>query len=796
MNTDYNNEIDDSTNQPSPKTHKIPGTSIELTTPQISTPIGVTTGLLTYEAIDEYAYQFNTWHNDIMIDKMEREDEIANMWNDMLGNFGVGDAAFAGAGAASGGGGGSVLTEALSVEKDVLLEPAASAAATTTSTDSSTTASIIPEVPLNGAFAQQQEATVDIAPTTAAPASVELHDKSMTDETVTSLSSSSTPQLSDISSSETSVTAQSSSPVSSSSLNELVSVNEGTMNTPISSHNNANTDLMVESTTGATPTTVNEVEVDGDVIVMNAPTSTSSFESGNTDLVADVTTAAHPSVTESTQYSDTNGVINGGGIDIHTPVGATQYSDGQFGSPAEMYSQTASSATVDQNSFNSFGSSESFSRWHNEASGSNPLRDLASSLPPPIERIRGTGGEYYNEAVASQFQGIQDMATTTAPPSGVDDLVDSLSSSDLSNALGIGDVGASVTSIPSDVSDSFTTQPPDASYDHLFEGAEKMKSSILSNLPEVHMDSIQDKVDAALNSQQSNALSDFASSSGASMNDALISVKENGAAKLGSLFGSASHSLGEIQDKMVSAGASSMKGLGNAAQSMSTSTLPSSLSNVDIDAPQSAQMSDALHSFYSSAPISSAIQHVNDATIADIGNGIMDAVKFMSGILLTAVDANLDLAVPGSSSASVLQSVRSSVTSMLDNASYTISSVMNDIGNLTLKDIVHNLMVLIVATADVLMKIMNAVIYVISGKDSSGWVIQATNTVDQATSQLLAQADDVTHRSFGDLAISIGEYSHHVGDELIGLLGSFNGVEGVDSTLDVVTSAIQTGLSL
>jgi hypothetical protein len=281
------------------------------------------------------------------------------------------------------------------------------------------------------------------------------------------------------------------------------------------------------------------------------------------------------------------------------------------------------------------------------------------------------------------------------------------------------------------------------------------------------------------------------------MNDALISAKENGAAKLGSILGSASHSLGEIQGKMVSAGASSMKGLGNAAYSMGTSTLPSSLHNVDIDASQSAQnIGDALHSFHSPTAVSSAIQHVNDATLADIGNGIMDAVKFMSGILLTAVDANLDLAVPGSSSASVLESVRSSVTSMLDNAGYTVSSVMNDIGNLSLKDIVHNLMVLIVATADVLMKIMNAVIYVISGKDSSGWALQATSTVDQATSQLLAQADDVTHRSFGDLAISIGEYSHHVGDELIGLLGSFNGVEGVDSTLDVVTSAIQTGLSL
>lgn len=262
------NEISDNTNQPSPKTHKIPGTTIELTTPQISTPIGAVSGLLTYELIDEYAYQFNTWHNDIMIDKMKREDEIATMWNDVLGNFGVRNAVSAAAASGDGGGEGSVLTEALSVEKDALLEPAAP-----TSTDSSTTTSIsIPEAPLNGAYGQQQEAAVDTTPTTAAPASVELHDNSMADETATSLSSSlsSTQQLSDVSSSETSVAAQSSSPISSSSLNEVVSVNEGN--------------------------------------IMNAPTiTTSSFDGGNTDLMTDVITAAPPTVTESTQYSEPPG---------------------------------------------------------------------------------------------------------------------------------------------------------------------------------------------------------------------------------------------------------------------------------------------------------------------------------------------------------------------------------------------------------------------------------------------------------------------------------------------------------
>ena len=176
----------------------------------------------------------------------------------------------------------------------------------------------------------------------------------------------------------------------------------------------------------------------------------------------------------------------------------------------------------------------------------------------------------------------------------------------------------------------------------------------------------------------------------------------------------------------------------------------------------------------------------------------MDSVKFMAGILLTGVDANLNLAAPGSSSALVLENVQSSVNSMLDNASYTVMNVINDVGNLSLKDIVHNLVVLIVATADMLMKVMNAVIYLLSGKDTGSWALQATSTVNEASSQLLAQADDVTHRSIGELASSIGDYSYHVGNELVALLESLNGVEGshFDSTLDMVTTAMQTGFTM
>lgn len=307
--------------------------------------------------------------------------------------------------------------------------------------------------------------------------------------------------------------------------------------------------------------------------------------------------------------------------------------------------------------------------------------------------------------------------------------------------------------------DSFTTQSPDISYDHFFNGADKIES---------------------------NSLSEVASSSGASTNDALISAKAK-------LFGSVSHSLGDIQGK-VNAGVSSMKGAGNGAHMpFDTHSLDGSQFTAELQ-----NAGEAFQSIHPPAVVSSAIQHASDASLADIGHGIMDAVKFMAGILLTVVDANLDLAAPGSSSVIVLESVKSSVNSMLDNASYTVANVINDVGNLSLKDIVHNLMVLIVATADMIMKVMNAVIYLLSGKDTGNWVLQATSTVNEASSQLLAQADDVTHQSIGELASSIGDYSYHVGNELVALLGSLNGVDGAhfDGTLDMVTTAMQTGFTM
>jgi hypothetical protein len=79
----------------------------------------------------------------------------------------------------------------------------------------------------------------------------------------------------------------------------------------------------------------------------------------------------------------------------------------------------------------------------------------------------------------------------------------------------------------------------------------------------------------------------------------------------------------------------------------------------------------------------------------------------------------------------------------------------------------------------------------------------------------LAQAgaayQDVTHKSLGELAISIEDYSHHVGEELLAVMNSLSTQTGMENllngaggdvtylsadNLDTIVSAVQTALTL
>lgn len=348
-----------------------------------------------------------------------------------------------------------------------------------------------------------------------------------------------------------------------------------------------------------------------------------------------------------------------------------------------------------------------------------------------------------------------------------------------------------------------------------------------------------------------------------SMQSALTSVKEASGAskvKLDGLFNTMTHSLDVLGDKMTdvsnsieslsgqmtrvaNAGASGVETIGNAVQSGVSSIgggmasikgvgaglhppnlniqplafpdvsaqvpnlpAPPTLPNVNMPSVNLPQPS-FLPNLNIVEGTNAALKRVGDASLTDFGNVVLSAIKFIGGIVVNFLDLILN-AVSGTSVASILSNIQTSVTSVIDNANHAVVSTITNIGNLSVKEILQHSMALIIAIADILLKITNAIIYIISGKDGADWALQATSSVNGASSQLLAQAtltyDDVTHASLTEVAHSIGDYSQHVGGEFVTLIGSLNGMDGIsldgaiipEDTLNSVASAVQTALSL
>ena len=204
---------------------------------------------------------------------------------------------------------------------------------------------------------------------------------------------------------------------------------------------------------------------------------------------------------------------------------------------------------------------------------------------------------------------------------------------------------------------------------------------------------------------------------------------------------------------------------------------------------------------------SMAAQRVGDASLSDFGNSILSTIQFTGGILVKFVDLILGVVASGMSVSSILSTVHSSVSSVIDDASHTVISTLTNIGNMSIIEIVQHLLALVVAITDIMLKIMNAIVYILSGKDGFEWALQATTSMDEATSRLLARAtltyDDVTHTSLTQLAQNVGEYSEHVGQEFVTLIGSLHGVDLLsnditipEDTLDGIVTAVQTSLSM
>ena len=424
-----------------------------------------------------------------------------------------------------------------------------------------------------------------------------------------------------------------------------------------------------------------------------------------------------------------------------------------------------------------------------DASSITSATSAAEGLADPLASIQ------LAEATSAAGE-LVDSSTITST-SGAEGLADSLMVSALALDSPVDEEVArnSLQIAASDMSDSLSSQLSDLSYGSLVdEKTTKASSSFAESLT-----SKFSGTDAQ--EQATSKFSEFAASSGASMNEAFSSVKNAGAAQISKLFGQVSSSLEEIPNKVSEAGTASVKVVSKAVELGSAE-----VANTGATSAQAVGGALQAQKMTIVAGTSSTVKTVGDQSLSDVANGVVEGIKFMGGLLVKLLDLILDK-LGGTNVAQLVHSAQTSVSTVIDGATQSAITTINDIGNMTIAQAVQNLVALIIAVSNLLLTVLNAVIKLLSGKEASEWALAATSALNHQANQLTAQASaisyDLTHKSLGELSSSIGDFSQQVGNELVSNIGSLNdvissgsqAVDGVSSiagsTLDSVTSVVQ-----
>jgi len=511
------------------------------------------------------------------------------------------------------------------------------------------------------------------------------------------------------------------------------------------------------------------------------------------------------------------------------------------GSVANAY-ETSSLSSVDLGT--ATASSAYVAAGHSGNSGVGRLQELASSIPIDDQLQRGVSSadsSMFNEATN---QVVQDVATTTANSADVLDVtntavtaldrtatasMDGLSSSVVDQASSISDVN-------SGLSDTLSSQLNDLDYDGLHKVTSKsplLSDYIENKIKELELPQYHVELPTITNP--------FSEGSPHALEDVLSSIKEASGTskdKLESVLSSMTHTFDGLDDKVAdltnsfesmsgqlnkvaNVGISSAKSLGTdftnyVGQFQHETVLPKpnlnieapNIPKIDFEAPTvpNLDIHPPIMPESISKEASAAMQGIGDSSLTDFSHAVTSTITFTGGLVISFLNLILG-AVAGTSVASLLSNVQSSISSVIDNASHSILSTLSNIGNMTIIEILQSIMAMMFVITDILLKILNAVIYIISGKDGSDWALQASDSVDHASSQLMAQAyatyDDVTHTSLTQLAHNIEDYSQSIGNEFVTLMGSLN-THGVldgsisipDDTLDSISTTLQTALNL
>lgn len=515
---------------------------------------------------------------------------------------------------------------------------------------------------------------------------------------------------------------------------------------------------------------------------------------------------------------------------------------------------------------------ESFASWQKSQGGSNALRDLALSIPTDdelphqqLDYSQGAamqnmvnipeqdyfatsvheylttsdeqygvtytddhgGGQYAWDSTGDQEYYYHDTYPVAFDSGSAFEAIDAAGSFD--GTVAVSDQASPLPEVNYDLSNSLTSDLTNLNYEDLTSPSPTMhhNGGMLS-------DAIKNKLDQlGLPSYHvelpviTNPLTQLSPS----VQNAMLSIKEASdvsKVKLDGYLNTVTHSLDGLtvnaadasksfesltgqMSKVADVGASGLNAIGNALH-VGASNLPEfhppkldlqslTLPHVDVHLPTIPNMNVV-------EGASAVMDRIGDSSLSDFGNVILSTIELTGGIIFNFLDLFLNT-IAGTNFASVIADAQSAVSSLINNASHFVVSTVSSIGNMSVIEIIQHLLTLVIAITDILLKIMNAIVYLISGNDGATWALLATSSVKEASTQLLAQAsstyNDFTHASLAELAHSIGDYGQVVENEFVTLMGSigsaidtnsFHGMSVPEDLFDSVATVLQTGLSL
>ncbi|GFH45140.1 hypothetical protein CTEN210_01614 [Chaetoceros tenuissimus] len=245
------------------------------------------------------------------------------------------------------------------------------------------------------------------------------------------------------------------------------------------------------------------------------------------------------------------------------------------------------------------------------------------------------------------------------------------------------------------------------------------------------------------------------------------------------LSDSTSNAFKSIEDSF-SAGASNVanggttfvKGLGKAT-SKTFNNIGSSIQNVE------SNLVKSTGSFGKAIAESSdsTVQALANTSLEDVGKSAISSIKYMGSVLEQVLNVILGT-FANTSVHNLIESAQKSMDTMIHDATQSVTKTITEMGDITLRQVVQGLASLVVTVSKMLVIVINAVVKLVSGKDAGEWVLAASNSVTQQANELSSKAAnaayDFTHATFKELTLSMSDFSHHVGNEMLASVGTLN----------------------